>query len=171
MNELKKIILNHIYKYPKMEVTDIIKLVYQNEFGGGHLISNPENSLRYLKKECDELTFFNDEEYDDIGNGLIRYNLSFLKNDEAKIVNLNEIFVKSANSHKGSLSSFFKKIELVKEMCNDNLLPFSSKELNEYLLEYEKANYPMVSHSFIYKENYHPSYRVIKKDFLLTIKF
>ena len=83
-----------------MEVTDIIKLVYQNEFGGGHLISNPENSLRYLKKECDELTFFNDEEYDDIGNGLIRYNLSFLKNDEAKIVNLNEIFVKSANSHK-----------------------------------------------------------------------
>ena len=64
MNELKKIILKHIYKYPKMEVTDIIKLVYQNEFGGGHLISNPENSLRYLKKECDELTFFNDEEYD-----------------------------------------------------------------------------------------------------------
>ena len=121
-----------------MEVTDIIKLVYQNEFGGGHLISNPENSLRYLKKECDELTFFNDEEYDDIGNGLIRYNLSFLKNDEAKIVNLNEIFVKSANSHKGSLSSFLKKIELVKEMCNDNLLPFSSKELNDYFKKMEK---------------------------------
>ena len=51
-----------------------------------------------------------------------------------------------------------------------NLLPFSIKELNEYLLEYEKVNYPMVSHSLTYKENYHPSYRVIKKDFLLTMK-
>lgn len=163
MNELKTIILNHVNKYPKMEVTDVIKLVYQNEFGGGHLISNPENSLRYLIKECEELKYFSEEEYEDIGNGLIRYNLSFLKNDINKINELNEKFVNSANSHKGNLTSFLRKIELVKEMCNDNLLPFSNKELNDYLLEYKKANYPMVSHSLTYKENYHPSYRVIKK--------
>ena len=163
MEELKQIILKHVSKYPLMEVTDVIKLVYQNEFGGGHMIKDPETSLNYLIKECNEIKCNSDVEYEDIGNNLIRYNLSFLNNDKSKIKELNERFVSSANSYKGNLSSFLNKLEVVKEMCKDNLLPFNTCQLEKYLDWYKKENYPMVSHSLTYKNNYCPSYRVIKK--------
>ena len=92
MEELKQIILKHVSKYPLMEVTDVIKLVYQNEFGGGHMIKDPETSLNYLIRECNEIKCNSDVEYEDIGNNLIRYNLSFLNNDKSKIKELNERF-------------------------------------------------------------------------------
>ena len=166
MEQLKNIILKHVSKYPKMEVTDVIKLVYQNEFGGGHLITNPQNSLNYLIKECESLQSSSDVEYEDIGNGLVRYNLSFLNNDINKINELNDKFVASANSVKGTLKSFLRKIEVVKQVCLDDLLPFTVSQLEQYLLQYSQNNYPMVSHSNTYRLLYKPSYRVIKKDLI-----
>ena len=36
MDALEQILQDHARKYPKMEPTDAVKLIYQNEFGGGH---------------------------------------------------------------------------------------------------------------------------------------
>ena len=39
-DKLKAIILEHIKKYPQAELQDILKLLYQNEFGPKHLADN-----------------------------------------------------------------------------------------------------------------------------------
>lgn len=49
MKELETILRDHASRYPRMEPTDAVKLVYQNEFGGGHLIRNPESCLEALR--------------------------------------------------------------------------------------------------------------------------
>ena len=37
MEELERILREHAERYPLMQPTDAVKLIYQNEFGGGHL--------------------------------------------------------------------------------------------------------------------------------------
>ena len=51
IKDLWDVLRFHAHTYPQMECRDGLKLLYQNEFGGGHLISDPQNSLHYLKEE------------------------------------------------------------------------------------------------------------------------
>ena len=48
---LEKILIEHCSRYPCMQIQDMIKLIYQNEFAGGHLISDRKGSLARLKEE------------------------------------------------------------------------------------------------------------------------
>ena len=78
---MKNIILEHVKKYPLMEIRDIAKLIYQNEFGGGHMISDSSMSLRRIQEEyqsldSDALCVLHVVE--SIGNGLSRIYLSCL---------------------------------------------------------------------------------------------
>ena len=49
--ELKDALLLHANMYPRMRPADAVKLVYQNEFGGGHMIKSPEAALIRLRNE------------------------------------------------------------------------------------------------------------------------
>ena len=65
-------------KYPLMEPVDAVKLIFQNEFGGGHHYRK-EAGLNRLQEEyrniiqSDDITL-----HEDIGNGIARINLSAL---------------------------------------------------------------------------------------------
>ena len=43
--ELNHILQAHAKKYPLMAPCDAVKLIYQNEFGGGHLVTDSARSL------------------------------------------------------------------------------------------------------------------------------
>ena len=79
MKTLKDILLSAYFNYPLIQMEDMIKLIYQNEFGGGHLITNPTNSLNYLCKEYDSITTPLTERFESIGNGLYRLYLEDIK--------------------------------------------------------------------------------------------
>ena len=51
MFELEAILKIHVKRYPLMQPTDAVKLIYQNEFGGGHLIRDEEICLNYLRQD------------------------------------------------------------------------------------------------------------------------
>ena len=63
----------------------------------------------------------------------------------------------------GNLDSFKKKLELLRELAGESLLPFSQDVLEDYLREYEKAGFPMVSHSPAFRDAYHPAYRIVRE--------
>ena len=48
---MREILIRHWEHYPRMEAQDLVKLIYQSEFGGGHLIRDPGESLRRLQAE------------------------------------------------------------------------------------------------------------------------
>ena len=48
---IKALLLKQYDLYPKMQIQHIVKLIYQNEFAGGHLIENEDDSLRKLQDE------------------------------------------------------------------------------------------------------------------------
>ena len=52
---VKTILVNYQKQYPNMEFSDAVKLLYQSEFGGGHMIINPAKSLERLQQEWEQM--------------------------------------------------------------------------------------------------------------------
>lgn len=162
MTQLEQILRIHAARYPKMQPTDAVKLLYQNEFGGGHLIGDPQAVLDYLRREYDSTP--KDPAaplYEDIGNGIIRVNLAAVK--EGDLDALGQAFLSSAEKHRGSREGFLKKLEALRKLTADGVFSFGTEALDAYLAEYEKAGYPMVSHSPAYRDAYRPAYRIVLK--------
>lgn len=163
MEELGKILAEQAARYPEMQPTDAVKLIYQNEFGGGHLIRDEQACLQYLRREYDSIEkdpTLPRQEY--IGNGIARVNLAAL--EEGELEALGQAFIRSAASHRGSLDSFLSKLELLTDLVRQGLFSFGEEALREYLAAYEKQGYPPVSHSEAYRRAYRPAYRVVKTD-------
>lgn len=159
---MKDILLTHAARYPKMEPTDAVKLLYQSEFGGGHLIKNEEACLKYLHTEYESTPQRMDAPLlEDIGNGIFRVSLAALDAHGYSPVTLGQDFIRSSSISRGNLQHFRQQLQLLRELTRAGQMPFSPAELECYLLGYEKAGYPAVSHSDAYREAYHPAYRVV----------
>lgn len=52
---MRTYLLDHIGRYPKMQIPDAVKLLYQSEFGSGHMIADPGKSLERIRKEWNEV--------------------------------------------------------------------------------------------------------------------
>ena len=163
MEELERILRQHAKRYPLMQPTDAVKLIYQNEFGGGHLIRDEQACLNYLRREYDSTAKDpNMPLCEEIGNGISRVNLAAL--EEAELDRLGQTFIRSAAIHKGNLDSFLSKLAILAELVGEHVFAFDSAEFLAYLTEYEKAGYPAVSHSAAYRAAYQPAYRIVKTD-------
>ena len=162
METLTHILAAHAEHYPMMEPTDAVKLIYQNEFGGGHLIRDVDSCLTYLRREYESVVQSPDAPLlEDIGNGMVRVYLTALDRSGYTVDQLGEDFIRSANAHQGSLDSFLKKLEILRQLTREGRMPFSADALDAYLEIYRRAGYPMVSHSSAYRKAYSPAYRII----------
>ena len=115
---MREILIRHWEHYPRMEAQDLVKLIYQSEFGGGHLIRDPGESLRRLQAEYEArewgaaeaqngaLAASGPDEWkyvEPAGGGMCRIKLAALDLGlEAET--LNRMFVRSAEEVKGSVS-------------------------------------------------------------------
>lgn len=164
---MKSILLTHAARYPLMEVRDAVKLVYQSEFGGGHMIPDEEKCRSFLQSEYDSvLQNPRTPLLEEIGSNLYRVNLAALDAHGISAEELGTAFIQSANVHRGTMASFREKLSLLMELTTAGAMPFSIEALTDYLTIYEKAGFPPVSHSDTYRNAYFPAYRVIRREFL-----
>ena len=160
MEELKVILITHANRYPLMQPQDAVKLIYQNEFGGGHLIRDEEDCLNYLRREYADLEKDPSAQlYEEIGNGIVRVNLAAVKPEDLE--QLGRDFIRSAAEHAGTMDSFLQKLDVLRKLTLEDTFSFDSQKLENYLFEYGNQNYPIVSHSEAYHEEYRPAYRII----------
>ena len=160
MEELKVILITHANRYPLMQPQDAVKLIYQNEFGGGHLIRDEEACLNYLRREYADLEKDPSAQlYEEIGNGIVRVNLAAVKPEDLE--QLGRDFIRSAAEHIGTMDSFLQKLDVLRKLTLEDTFSFDSQKLENYLFEYGNQNYPIVSHSEAYREEYRPAYRII----------
>ena len=160
MEELKAILITHAKRYPLMQPTDAVKLIYQNEFGGGHLIRDEQACLNYLRREYADLEKDPTAPlYEDIGNGIVRVNLAAIEPED--LDQLGKNFIDSAAKHKGTMDSFLNKLEVLRKLTAEGVFAFDTNALSSYLTKYKAAGYPAVSNSPEYRQAYNPAYRVI----------
>ena len=167
MAELRAVVLDHASRYPRLEPTDLIKLCYQNEFAGGHMIADESASLRLLLDEWrgiepDASLLLTDG----LGGGLCRLNLAPAKSLGLSVGMINSVFCETANSWEGSTPLFLEKLALLERMAGEGLLPFGADSMSASLTDYIASDCPPVGHSEVYRINYHPHYRVVSLDIL-----
>ena len=129
MEELRAILIAHAKRYPLMQPTDAVKLIYQNEFGGGHLIRDEQACLNYLRREYTSVA--KDPTvplYEDIGNGIVRVNLAAVREEDLE--QLGQDFIASAVKHKGTLDSFLNKLEVLQTLTTEGVFAFDLDALN-----------------------------------------
>lgn len=162
---MREILLTHARQYPLMEPRDAVKLLYQSCFGGGHLIRDEAACLEFLQREYAATPQTDAALLEDIGNSMVRVNLSALDAHGYKPEQLGQDFIRSANSITGSTEAFRESLSLLKELTQAGQMPFPLRELEVYLTGYAAEGCPAVSHSESYREAYHPAYRVLRRDY------
>ena len=150
--EFRHILEEHLARDPLMTPQDLGKLAYQSEFGPEHLVSVTPDIVAYLWAE-----WFSAEEVvpaiEPIGNGLCRFYLNPGRNVEQAAPLLAELFAKAAKEHKGTVEGLKARLA---EISRLNLPGWQ-----EWLANYAAQGYPPQRHSQIYRDAYHPHYRVI----------
>ena len=184
---MKELLIRHWEQYPKMEAQDMVKLIFQSEFGGGHLISDPEKSLERFKREYENREWEGKESMgrgepagseecgrgdrgtagskrdwryvEPAGGGMCRIKLTALDLGlEAET--LNRMFVRSAGEVHGTVQGMKAGLSELLELCGREI-GLDRAMTAEYIRAYEDKGYPAVSHSEAYRANYHPAYRIV----------
>lgn len=161
----QQILAEHFARYPQMEPQDAVKLLYQNEFGPGHMLPRPEKALAYLRQEMAGLAPGPENEplYESIGNGLCRLNLRPCAAKGIPQEEICRLFCEAVQAVQGDPRAFRKKLRALEEMAERDETPFSPAELDYYLILYEEKGRPAVHHSAAYQRAYAPAYRVVQQ--------
>lgn len=163
------ILLKNYNKYPLMTVVDFVKLIYQNEFGCGHFIKDPQQSLNRIKNEIHLSSKEDGVYFENIGNGFSRLYLSKNIENQLKAEYINNIFVSSAIKT-GDLTHLQEKLSEFLNLCQNKDIAIPLNEAKAYLEDYKRNGFPLVSHSEIYHKNYNPTYRVVKYEYEFFIE-
>ena len=160
--ELSRVLTAHAKRYPLMRPCDGVKLLFQNELGGGHLICDPAASLERLRTEWAAVPRDPSAPLaEDIGNGMVRVMLAAVREDELEVLNAD--FIRSARRRIGDRTVFRQKLETLRALARQGAFGFSPAELEGYLTGYFAADCPPASHSPEYRAAYRPAYRVVER--------
>lgn len=158
-----QILKKHRRKYSLMEPQDVGKLIYQSEFGPEHMVCDKgqaESSLigewNVLPKDSGGVLPGRGEFIREVSSSLCRFPLSVCETaDEAKL--LAHLFTVTAGEHRGTMKGLEEKLEQLKTLHIPGM--------EEWAAAWKQEGYPPVHHSRIYRETYHPHYRLIKKEY------
>lgn len=152
MEEAKRVLLEHRARYPKMEAQDFFKLLYQSEFGGGHLVSNAGAALERLRSEMAQTGARAMElPLESIGDGLLRLHLVAVESLGLRPETVLGLFMRAC-APRGSAEGLLEKLDML-----IRLFP----EMTRAAAEYRAAGCPALHHSAAFRAAYAPAYRLV----------
>ena len=169
MNEWKNILLKQIRLYPKMQLTDIIKLCFHHVRGPEHAVASSEQSLQWLEDELSQLPDTSRRGIEDIGGGFCRLHLGGLAALGLSPATLNAMFVASASGPQRDMDVLVELLRQIPQWCCCGELPYDALQAREQIEEYIASGCPAVHHSPVYRAAYHPAYRVLHRDFVWAL--
>lgn len=157
---------DYFKNYPQSTIQDFIKFLYQATLGSGHLILNISDNYQYLRDEYHHLKHDpNHPLYEKISSNLLRVHLEAI--EEIDLYSYHQLFIKSVemkdiNQLKYILNSMEQKVK-------EGLIPFDIEKWHLEVNDYLQQDCPILSHSSLFKELYHPHYRLMNQKYLLII--
>lgn len=152
---MREILLDHFKRYPAMTPNDYIKLLYQSEFGGGHLIADPAAALVRLKGELEAMqSGAPATALEPIGGGLMRLHLQHVADLGLRPETVNGLFL-CACEPRGTMEGLNAKLDQLAATFPD--MP----GLTKAIADYRAAGCPAMSHTEAYRAAYHPAYRLV----------
>ena len=164
---LQQALLEEYRSHRPLRPEDLLKMVYQNEFGCGHLIDDPQHALSRLIAEEAALTVEGRKgaNFTPIGNGLARLHLRAVRKLGLHITTLHRFFLLSAREERGSEEMFLAKAGCLRELCYRDFFAFSAEEMGRLIEEWKENGCKPFSHSPLYRRAWNPAYRVVEQRF------
>lgn len=166
MSEIKRQLLDQLKKYPKADLEDLFKYLCQSVFGPGHLFDDILTLKEGIQKEYSDQTDHL-EDIDYIGDDLVRLPLSFIAKG-LEPMTLAKLLCLSAKDD-GTILKLEAYLKELQELIVLGSVPFSMEDYLKEVTRWKENGYAPPHHSARFKEAYHPSYRLIKKDYLRYI--
>ena len=164
-NKTRELLIEHYNTYPRLEVSDIFKFIFQSAFGCEHLVSSEERALNYIKEELKRVSVDEAPRVDKLDGNYSRVYLSCL-NDEVTPEVMAKYFCLSAKIEPDGKEKLLEKIAVARELILDGTIPLSLSDFDELHEKWREAGYPAIHHSKAFREAYHPAYRVIANEYL-----
>ena len=159
----------HLKRYPRMELSDIYKLLHQAALGPGHAAKDRETALAMLEGEAVNL---GEGPADPVADPispdgqLARVHLRAYLAAGHDLARLADAFVQTAQGYEGSRDKLKKYCGCLGDLSDSGGIPFSKERILDYFSEVATGGYPAVHHSKAYRDAYRPAYRVVSLEFL-----
>lgn len=164
----KEAILSHVREYPKLEIQDIFKFIFQSALGCEHMVSDRDRALGYIRYEYENMTP-TAPRIDALDGNYSRVHLSCI-GDNLSAEELADIFVLSARAEPDRESGIEDRLSVARGLILSGELVFSLGEFDRAADEWRRLGYPAIRHSDTFRAFYRPAYRVIHNDYLERIK-
>ncbi len=163
LNETDELLRAQGAKYPRLEAQDLVKALYQAEFGCGHLIADPARGLQWLREEAASVSPGGDAAtlIEPLGSRFCRVHLAALSASGLTVETLFRLFELSAREPAGDASSFAARLNRLEAMAAAGKLGIDGQETARYLEAYRRDGCPAVHHSDAFRQAYSPAYRVV----------
>jgi len=164
IDKMTELIKSELELHPKAQLIDYYKLFFQGTFGPGHIISDKNSALKFLRTEFDESTIFEEFDFQNISyvNNFYRVNLNVINRGMISFDDFLDAFLKSAElRNKISYEIWLEEWEKIEKQINIMKMPIEYIEVQSTELWKIIKNGNLVSHSEIYRNTYSPHYRLI----------
>ncbi|MBW6516520.1 MAG: hypothetical protein K0B81_07910 [Candidatus Cloacimonetes bacterium] len=159
--------------HPAAELIDYYKLFYQALYGPGHLITNESEAYSYLHEELLQFQGNQEPYVQDLslsGNDFCRVNLQVILDKMISEIDYFDLFLQSARDQTSTdgYNKYWYEIEkLIKEIGVLGKVFEEQEKILKSCLDSAVVYSPR--HSDIFRQNYNPHYRLIRKIFLTDI--
>lgn len=146
--------------YPKAEIRDYVKMLYQKHMGPAHSVSSLADAITRLSKECSDLIRdgYIHIEFEHLSDEI--YRMHFVRESDYKVsVDLAAKMFVESSQFEGNLEALTKELNSLNLVGDDQLF------IEDYQEEVRA-----ISHSESYKNAYNPRYRVVRAHYFKYIQ-
>lgn len=153
MSDFEQVLAAHRALYPKSEPLDWFKLLYQSEFGCGHMVTDEKACIARVEDEY-KTAKGGAPLLEDIGGGYVRLHLGAARDAGYSPALIARAFLLSAQRRDGDPARFLARADALKALIGADAVDALKKEATA-------SGFAPFSHSDAYRAAYQPAYRVI----------
>lgn len=160
-----------VENYPESRLADIYKNFFQDFYGPGHLLNNPDRALNYLQRELEEVdscTLHQPIEGTGYRNTFVRVDLCLIREGKLSYEDFARLFIESAESFRlPEIEEWKSEWEKILGVIEGMALEISNFEEDKIKIQemLEKGEY-VIHHSDEYIRAYDPHYRILRKELI-----
>ena len=166
--QTKSLLLAHFHTYPRLTLADLLKFLHQSAFGCEHLLSDPSAATDYIRREAAGCSPHSGDLIEPLDGTHCRVHLDILRQGITPET-FGKLFYLSAASVENGQLLLEETLTALQELITDGELPFSAEEAAGMISAWRAEGFPARRHSETFRNEYHPAYRVIKKEYALFL--
>lgn len=166
--DVRAFLLEYVKQYPRLEIDDLIKLLYQSAFGCGHFAPGEARVLAFLEEETAGLN--REREWplvERVLGGYARVHLAPYVSQGMRLLTLSRLFMRTASEppREDAGAWFAAALDLLEGMAQEEKLPFDADAVKARLAAYRAAGCPAIHHSETFRAAYRPAYRIVRAEY------